>query len=244
MLNRILLVALIAGTIMGFVMTAVQMSSSIPLILFAETFEDAGGADTAAVAHAHAAVIEGEHPGEAEAWGPEDGLERTFWSMITNVLLGFGAGLVLAAGLVLHKLAPGKSVDARVGLAWGAAAFLAFSLAPALGLPPELPGTAAAELEARQIWWIGTALATAAGLALMAYGRLAWVIVAIGLFILPHAIGAPHPEVHEALVSDDVQRQFIIASLGTSAVFWLLLGHLTGELVRRVEVGGASPAAA
>ncbi len=250
MLNRILMVALIAGTITGIVMTAVQLSSSIHLILYAETFEGAGGGEAIALGHAHGTVQEhpleaGHHHG-AEAWAPDDGLERTFWTMVTNVLLGFGAGLLLATGLVLHKLVCHRSVHALLGLAWGGAAFVAFSLAPALGLPPELPGTAAAELEARQIWWIGTAFATAAGLALIAYARRTWVIVAVGLFVLPHAIGAPHPAVHEALVPDDVQWQFIVASLGSSGVFWLLLGVLTGELVRRIAFGhrAATPATA
>ena len=113
-------------------MTVVQMSSSIPLILYAETFEEAGGNDGSAPgqAEAHNPVDEAEPHDGAEAWAPDDGLERTFWTMITNDLLGFGAGLVLAAGLVLHKLAPHGSVHALVGLAWGRAAFLAFGLAP------------------------------------------------------------------------------------------------------------------
>ncbi|MEI2612914.1 MAG: CbtA family protein [Candidatus Promineifilaceae bacterium] len=43
-------------------------------------------------------------------------------------------------------------------------ASLAFQLAPAFGLPPELPGMAAADLGARQVWWCGTALATGVGI--------------------------------------------------------------------------------
>ena len=240
MFNRILFVALVAGTITGFVVTAVQTSTSIPLIFFAETLENTAGDGAMVADHFHVLpqehLHEGGHHGGAETWTPEIGLERMFWTMVTNVLLGFGAGLLIAAGLVLDNLVGRKSVHSLAGLAWGGAAFLAFSLAPALGLPPELPGTAAADVGARQVWWIGTALATAAGLALMVYGRPVWVIVAIGLFILPHAIGAPHPEVHRALVTDDVQRQFIVASLGSSAVFWLLLGYLTSALMGRMDL--------
>jgi adenosylcobinamide kinase/adenosylcobinamide-phosphate guanylyltransferase len=48
---------------------------------------------------------------------------------------------------------------------WGLAGFAVFTLAPGLGLPPELPAMPAADLLARQVWWIGTAAATAIGLA-------------------------------------------------------------------------------
>jgi hypothetical protein len=34
--------------------------------------------------------------------------------------------------------------------------------APAIGLPPELPGIEAAALQSRQLWWVATAVATAA----------------------------------------------------------------------------------
>ena len=51
------------------------------------------------------------------------------------------------------------------------AGFAVFMLAPSLGLPPELPGMPAAELGPRQVWWLLTAAATAAGLALLAFRR-------------------------------------------------------------------------
>src|SRR5215510_8018985 len=47
----------------------------------------------------------------------------------------------------------------------------ALMLAPSLGLPPEVPGTAAAPLADRQVWWWATVLATGGGIALLIYGR-------------------------------------------------------------------------
>jgi len=113
-----------------------------------------------------------------------------------------------------------------------------------MGLPPELPGTAAAELGARQAWWAGTVVATLAGLALAVYTPQWWLKAAGVLAIaLPHLIGAPQPEVHEALAPAALQREFIIASLTASAVFWVLLGGLTGFLARRLGAAQSSGAA-
>jgi len=88
-----------------------------------------------------------------------------------------------------------------------------------------LPGTAAAELLLRQYWWIGTAAATAAGLALLAFGSN-WMLRILGvvLLALPHLVGAPQPEVHESLAPETLEHQFILASLLTNAAFWAALG--------------------
>ena len=61
---------------------------------------------------------------------------------------------------------------------WGFAGFAVFTLAPGLGLPPELPAMPAADLGDRQIWWTATVLATAVGLALIAFrGKWCWSLV-------------------------------------------------------------------
>ncbi len=244
MLNRILIVALIAGFVTGVAVTAIQLGSSIPIIQYAESFENAVGDEVGVAGHKHtndSAALSHDHNGAGmvaghEPWVPEDGIERVFWAGITNVLLGFGAALLIAAGLLLHGLFLRKPVNSLIGLAWGGAAFLTFSLAPALGLPPELPGSSAAALDARQVWWIGTAVATAMGLAMIAYCRWLWMVPAIGLLLLPHVIGAPHPEVHESLVPASVEESFIVISVGTSMIFWLMLGSLTASLVRRMNL--------
>lgn len=108
------------------------------------------------------------------------------------------------------------------GALWGLAGFAVFCLAPTLGLPPELPGTAAAELGQRQSWWVGTAAATALGLAMLVFARH-WLLKVAGaaLLVVPHVIGAPQPEVHQSLAPETLEAQFKIASWVTNAVFWL-----------------------
>ncbi|NQU60382.1 MAG: CbtA family protein [Rhodospirillales bacterium] len=241
MLNRILAVALIAGALTGVAVTGLQMVWAIPLIQAAETYEakavtepKSGQPVLAADGHAHS-------HGPAETlkqaeWAPKDGFERTFWTLLTNVLMAVGAGLIMAAAFSLKS-----EVDLPTGLAWGGAAFLAFALAPAMGLPPELPGTQAADITERRLWWALTTLGTAAGLALVYYGPQTW-MKAAGLvaIILPHLIGAPHPEIRGALAPVELQNQFILASLTTSLVFWVLMGALTGFLTARFGAA-ASP---
>ena len=112
-----------------------------------------------------------------------------------------------------------------------------FVLAPTLGLPPELPGTVAADLTQRQIWWVGTAASTAAGLALMVFARH-WLLKVVGAMILvvPHIVGAPQPAVHSALAPEALEAQFKIASLLTNAVFWIALGWISAWLFRRSDM--------
>jgi cobalt transporter subunit CbtA len=106
-------------------------------------------------------------------------------------------------------------------------------VAPALGLHPELPGTAAAEITARQLWWTGTAVATASGLALCVFSRI-WALKIAGVLLigLPHFIGAPHPAVAEALAPVELQHRFIAAAALANMIFWLALGLLTTVLAR------------
>src|ERR1044072_7286687 len=163
-LRIFLTVALLAGIGAGVVNWGVHMFGTTPLILDAEVYENAGGAEEPApaadaTAHTHEAGT-AEHEHDAEAWEPADGWERNLFTLGADVVTGVGFAFLLTAAIVFF----GKGADWRRGLLWGLAGFACFTLAPALGLPPELPGTKAAVLNARQIWWIGTAVATAAGL--------------------------------------------------------------------------------
>ena len=85
-------------------------------------------------------------------------------------MLGVGFGLALLGVMTLV----GVKIDARMGLAFGVAGFIAVALAPALGLPPEIPGSGAAELDARQMWWFFTVGATAIGLAGLLLTKSTW----------------------------------------------------------------------
>ena len=195
-LRRIAPVVLLAGALAGLLLTAVQQVQVSRIILQAEVYEEAA----AAKAHeqAHAAASAGAPAAEAhehehgDEWEPANGFERTAYTVLANVSMAIGFGLFLAAAILVS----GKKVTWRSGLLWGVAGYLVFFVAPSLGLPPEVPGTVAAPLHARQLWWIMTAGLTAAGLGLGVYARH-WALKLLGLVLLvvPHLIGAPHPAV-------------------------------------------------
>jgi cobalt transporter subunit CbtA len=179
--------------------------------------------------HAHADGAMAAHEHDAEAWEPEDGWQRVLSTTGGNLVVAVGFALMLAALYTLR--APGSTSQ---GALWGLAGFAVFVLAPTLGLPPELPGTAAADLTQRQTWWIGTAASTAVALALIVFAQN-WLLKVLGVAILviPHIIGAPQPAVHSALAPEELESQFKIASLLTNAAFWVAMGLISAWLFRR-----------
>jgi cobalt transporter subunit CbtA len=87
----------------------------------------------------------------------------------------------------------------------------------------------AAELGARQLWWVATALSTAIALGLLFYGRsLVAVLAAIVLLVAPHLIGAPQPVSYESPIPEGLHHSFIVAVVLTTLLFWVLLGGLAG----------------
>ena len=224
---------MVVGFVAGAVITVVQFFSTVPLILSAEVYERdepqaAAKPDTAA--HQHAAHDHAEHDHESAAWEPTEGLQRNSLTAAANILTAIGFALLLAGIYALR----GHPVAWHEGLLWGLAGFAVFTVAPGLGLPPELPGVPAAPLEARQIWWVATAAATAAGLGLLVFRRSAWALTLGGcLIVLPHVIGAPQPAEIHTDVPAALSQQFVVAVTLTSLVFWLLLGSLTSIAYRR-----------
>src|SRR4029079_15287329 len=205
--RNIVLLAAIVGAIAGIGMTVAQQVTTVPLILKAEVFEQAGEAK-APPAHVHeseaAAATEHEHGG---GWAPQDGFERTAFTLAANVLTGIGFALLLIAVSELG----GGILNWRPGVFWGLAAFAVFTLAPGLGLPPELPAMPAAELGARQVWWVATAASTATCLCLLVYGRSRWPgLAAIALLIAPHLIGAPQPGSYDTPIPESLHHSFVV----------------------------------
>lgn len=232
LLRNVVFVAAIAGLVAGLALALMQGFATDPLILAAETYEaasDTGAAQASAPAHGHAAAAP-EAAGAAEAWAPADGIERRAYSVLANVAGAIGLALVLVAVSELF----GGLAGWRQGMLWGLAGFAAFTLAPGLGLPPELPAMPAADLAARQAWWLGTVAATAAGLGLLAFTRSApLAVLAVALIALPHIVGAPQPESHASPVPAGLHRDFVAAATVTSLLFWALLGATAGALRRR-----------
>ncbi|MEX0809911.1 MAG: CbtA family protein [Dongiaceae bacterium] len=238
--NAVFLAAL-AGLLAGIVMTGLQTAFTVPLILEAETFENAAPAhdhDAAAIDSTETAVVAAEHEHDEEAWGPEDGAERTLFTAAVNIVTGIGFALLL---VVASTFAGGMS-GWRAGLIWGFAGFAVFTLAPGLGLPPELPAMPAADLAARQTWWIFAVVATAAGLALIAFRRSLWLaVLGVALLVLPHFVGAPQPDSYESPIPADLHHRFVVAVTITNLVFWVVLGAAVGGLRQRFASGLTAP---
>lgn len=222
MIVRLFKTALVAGLIAGAFGWAVQMALTTPLIIAAEAYENA----PPMLDHAHDGDVAEDHSHDDSAWAPEDGFERYAVTLVTSVLLGAGFGAILAACFLMANQ---DRVGWRRGLVWGLLGYVAVFAAPALGLPPELPGMSAAGVAERQVWWVATVAATAIGLFAMIRGAN-WPVrlVGVGLIIVPHVVGAPHPDAFSAGPPAELAAQFAVASLIGVALFWMMLGAVAG----------------
>jgi cobalt transporter subunit CbtA len=235
MLTRVLWVGLLAGLVAGLLIALLQQVTTTPLILRAETFEVSGAAASAPPA-ADASKTH-DHAQHDHGWSPGEGLPRFFFTAVTTIATAIGMSFLLIAGMIFA----GDPIDERRALAWGIAGFVATGLAPAAGLAPELPGSAAGELLARQVWWIGTALATA--VALWGFLRLQHPAARLGAIVLllaPHVIGAPHPHDFESKVPAEIAAQFAALSLVVQGLLWMLAGIAVGLLWPRFAPRPAS----
>jgi cobalt transporter subunit CbtA len=217
MIARVLTAALLAGFVAGMVVSLAQAWQTEPLITSAELFEAVGVEHGRAIDH------------NTEAWTPADGAQRRFGTLATNVLTGVGFALVLAAAITLS----GRSVTAREGVLWGLAGFASFAVAPALGMPPALPGMETASLEDRQLWWVGATITTAGGLWLMLLVKVRSAnLLGVLLLALPHLVGAPVLGVNQGdALPPQLAAEFAVATLFVAALFWTALGATLGRLL-------------
>ena len=225
--RQIFLSACLTAVIASIIFSLYQFYFVSPLIFTAEIYE----------------VAEPMNTEQVEPWAPEDGIERSFFTWLANFLMSLAYSLLLACGIVYR----GAS-SALKGLAWGIAAYLAIFVAPSLGLPPEIPGMDAADLNLRQNWWLLTVTLSAIGLAVLAFSSLYYKGAGVILLILPHLIGAPTPELHGFSHPDpnavqaltDLWHQFVLQTSIANALLWLIIGPTTGFLCQRF-IDGISP---
>ena len=225
MIGRVVLAAVLAGIAAGLVMSAIQHWRVTPLILQAESFEVAHEHGDGTL-HGGAAHVHGD---DDHAWAPADGIERTAFTVLFNVLTGVGFALVAAAASLITRL----PLTPNTGLMWGLAGFATFMLAPSAGLPPELPGMPRTDLASAQSWWWLAVAATAAGIAVIALTRhAAWKAAAVGLIALPHLIGAPQAT-GDSAVPAGLANAFAANAIAVSAIFWIVLCVTLGFLLTR-----------
>jgi cobalt transporter subunit CbtA len=245
MFRRMCFAAVAAGLLAGALVSAVQHFTTTPLILRAEGVEraglpatgghafaaDAGVGSGAPMQHAEAGR---DHRSPAESLPePSAAVERVLFTTLANVLVGIGFAFLVVAALAWKG---GGNVHAWAGISWGAAGFVVFTLAPALGLPPELPGLLAADLAARQLWWAFAAGSAAMGLGLLAFGRkTALKVLGVVVALVPHVLGAPSPESIGGGVAPELASRFAATSIVVSAIFWALLGWLSAVFYRRFD---------
>ncbi|MBL4872065.1 MAG: CbtA family protein [Rhodobacteraceae bacterium] len=215
MVKKLVTSALFAGFAAGLIAAALQIALLVPLILEAELYE------TGALVHfadTTTAMLDIQ-------W--EYDWVRNGITVLATVAVYIGYAFILVAAMAFAQL-KGIGITARSGILWGLAGAAVFNFAPALGLPPELPGMIAAELAPRQVWWAGTVAATIAGLSAIAFGK-SWLPWGIGIAVvaIPHLIGAPIPEVFGGSVPPELAAEFAGRSITVGAIGWVGLGVLS-----------------
>jgi cobalt transporter subunit CbtA len=237
MTKHVVTSGLIAGFVVALLATLLQFAFLERNILLAERYE------TGELTHFAAAPDHDHSPAAPEAAQDHDAHshdtgDTPFWlrqakTALTLILTYCGYGLVMVAGISVARHF-GKTIGGAEALLWGLAGFAAFSMAPAMGLEPALPGMAGADLVERQIWWLACALATVAGLALLAYGAgIVARVAGIGIMALPHLVGAPHLDGFFGGFPPELASRHAAGSLGVGLVAWLTLGGLSRWLLDR-----------
>lgn len=237
--NRLIWAALVVALAVGTLQTALHQLWAVPLLLEAERFEEQKVVAAPPAAHTHNEAH--AHAHDEEAWAPADGVERTFWTWVANVLHGFGLALLALVALTAWAWRDASSPSSRkrptpvwlLAMGVATAGFLSLHLWPSLGLHAEIPGMDAAELGARQRWWLLAAVSAGAACACLAFVRspLRWAVAA-GLMVLPFAVGAPQAPVDPlAGFGPDAQavlrplgQRFVVVTHGLAVGVWMSLG--------------------
>ena len=225
MTKNLFISAICAGIAAGLLASALQFSFVIPVLLEGELYETGArvhfGTDGSPQSDRGAPALAGD-------W------LRHSMTVAFNIVTYTGYGLLLAAMISFASL-KGITTTAKQGLIWGLCGYIAVQLAPAISLPPELPGTIAAEVGQRQLWWISTILASAAGLGLIAFGHSYLPLAGVVLMAIPHLLGAPHLDTFFGVAPPELAAEFATLSLGAAAAGWVLLGCAVAAILQHLD---------
>jgi len=233
MTARLFTSALFAGLVAGLIAVLLQWSLMEKLILEGEEYETGNKTHFGGVLVINEAQ-EAANPDAAQAEDPAPAEDEE--SLFTRYSLAFfadfttfvGWALLMVAGFALVERF-GQRITIKDALIWGVAGFAAIQIMPGIGLAPELPGTPAAELEARQLWWVTTAISSVLAFALFGYGRtVLYVAIGIALLIAPHLIGAPRLDGYAGLAPPELSGEFVANSYAVALVDWIVLGLSAG----------------
>lgn len=248
--RRVVLCALLVAGVAGLLLSAVQQWRVMPIIHAAERFEtsqtsiDPG--TRAALGHApsyqHVDHDNGGHVHRDSGWKPSSGAQRIGFTVLSNVLTAFGFALIMLAVMAMAlRRGAVTDLDWHYGLIWGASGYAVFFVAPALGLPPEIPGVVTAPLGARQLWWVLSVMCAVVSLACIAFGKSLWRWAVLALLAVPYLVGAPHSPMNpfaqrgstDAVELGQLAQRFVWATALANALFWLALGSVSGWVTRR-----------
>jgi cobalt transporter subunit CbtA len=225
MTKNLFVSAICAGIAAGLLASALQFTFVIPVLLEGELYE------TGARVHFGTDGSPQSDRGTPPLAG--DWLRHSM-TVAFNIVTYTGYGLLLAAMISFASL-KGITTTAKQGLIWGLCGYIAVQFAPAISLPPELPGTIAAEVGQRQLWWISTILASAAGLGLIAFGHSYLPLAGVVLMAIPHLLGAPHLDTFFGVAPPELAAEFATLSLGAAAAGWVLLGYAVAAILQHLD---------
>jgi cobalt transporter subunit CbtA len=218
MIQKVFINAVIAGFAAGLIAATLHLFFIQPLLLEAELYESGalihGGQNNMNLnpdVHSH------EHK-HLEV------LARNSLTVLFLCLIYVSYSLILAACFGISEYCK-RPIKKHTGIIWGICGFAALQLFPAFGLPPEVPGSSSANIEARQLWWVLTAIATAIGLAAVFWNKsIAVKIIGLGIISVPHIIGAPAPKEFQGVVPPELASHFASRSIAAGFIIWTFLG--------------------
>jgi cobalt transporter subunit CbtA len=238
--RRIIYSALLVGFFAGLILTAAQITVVNPVIFAAEAFE---------IADSEGGHDHGAHSHSEEAWAPEDGRERTAYTLLSSISGAIGFAVILLALMSQFQLQGLTNVRPGNGVLWGVVGFITFFVAPGIGLPPEIPGVEAAAVEFRQLWWAFTVIAVGIGIGILVFGLPKYKLVGLVSVAMPYIVGAPHisgpefshPDPAAVEVLQSLHSQFIMVSGLSNLLLWVVLGVMCAVALNKwVLVGEGS----
>ncbi len=226
MLKKIVTSAVFAGVGAGVLAALLQLALVVPLIMEAELFESG--------ARVH--FPEGGSPqsdrGAPSVW--EEPLRHIYTVGFSAVTFTAYAFLMIAGFLLAERF--GHEVTTRRGLFWGLCGGLAVVIAPAISMPPELPGAIGAEVGPRQAWYLSCVVLTLIGLSQIGLGTRARYMMTTPVFLLvPHLIGAPHLDTYFGVAPPELASEFVARVMGVALISWTLLGLFAAYFWTRPE---------
>ena len=223
MFLRILTIALFAGFIAGVISAAMQIIFLQPILLHAELYEDG------TLTHFGNSSVSGSYLNITFDF------QRNALSVLFSALIYTGYAFILTS-LLAYASSLNLKIDNIRAILFGICGFVTVQLSPAFGLPPELPGVAAAELMPRQIWWFFCVISTGLGFWIIAFGgKLIFIVIGVILLLTPHIIGAPQPLIFVGPTPPELASHFASRALTIGLVTWSSLGFLTGYFWRKED---------